>query len=138
LIELKDYEQADELLQEALTVRQEIGYQAKVMEAKAWLARLHLERGDTAQALTLIEDVVAYLEGGGTLDSVSWPRWVYLNCFQVLRANVDPRANSILRAGYDSIQRIAAGVTDEAVRSTFLENVPWNSEIIALWETEQS
>jgi hypothetical protein len=55
----------------------------------------------------------------------------------VLDAAGDPRAREVLEKGYAELQERAEKITDEALRRSFLENVPWNRELVKLWEEQQ-
>ena len=49
---------------------------------------------------------------------------VYLTCYQVLRAAGDPRAESVLTAGYSLLSKRAAQFVDDERRAQFLDNLP--------------
>jgi hypothetical protein len=55
----------------------------------------------------------------------------------VLGAAGDPRAREVLEIAYLQLQERAAKIEEEALRRSFLENVPWNREIVKLWEKQQ-
>jgi hypothetical protein len=52
----------------------------------------------------------------------------------VLQANQNPRVQEILEQAYNLIQERAATIEDETLHRSYLENVPENREILALWE----
>ncbi|MEM7537742.1 MAG: BTAD domain-containing putative transcriptional regulator [Chloroflexota bacterium] len=56
-----------------------------------------------------------------------WPHWV---CYQVLRMAGDPRANDLLRQTHQQLLQLADELTDETLRSSFLENVAVNRAIL--------
>jgi hypothetical protein len=130
LVELGAPAEAIAYLQEAVTLQQELGRQALVMESLATLARAHLAQGDTAQALASVETILAYLAEGGSLDSADQPLRNYLTCYRVLRAADDPRNTEVLQIAYTTLQERAALIPDEETRRSFLENVPWHREIM--------
>ena len=74
------------------------------------------------------------LDGGGHLLGNLRPFWTYLTCYQVLVAAGDPRAAEILDRAHTELQKWAARCPDEATRRSFLENVPWNREIVREWQ----
>ena len=45
----------------------------------------------------------------------------------------DPRTREVLEKGYAELQERAEKITDEALRRSFLENVPYNRELVKLW-----
>jgi hypothetical protein len=57
----------------------------------------------------------------------------FLTCYRVLRATQDARATEILRTVYNQVQASAARIDDEAMRRSFLENVPAHREIVSAW-----
>jgi tetratricopeptide (TPR) repeat protein len=102
------------------------------VEALAGLARLALGQGDIAEALAQVEPILIRLAQGDAEPSEEILR-VDLTCYQVLRAANDPRAASVLEAAYAKLQEQAAKITDEAMRRSFLENVPYHHAIVAAW-----
>jgi len=108
------------------------------IEPLAGLARVALAQGEIAAALAHCEEVLAFLESGGTLDGLSEPLRVMLTCYQVLRAASDPRAADVLETAYTTLQQQAAKITDEVMRRSFLEHVPYHREIVAAWATAQA
>jgi hypothetical protein len=57
-------------------------------------------------------------------------RRVLLALYRVLHAAGDERANTVLERAHRELQATAAKL-DEPTRCAYLENVPWNWEIIA-------
>ena len=57
-----------------------------------------------------------------------------LTCTHVLRVVDDPRAEDALEAAYRLLLERAATIEDEGLRCSYLENVPFHREIIALWQ----
>jgi len=103
-------------------------------EPLAGLACAELAQGELAQALAHVAEILAYLDGGGCLRGERNPFWTYLTCYQVLAAAGDPRTAEILDRAHAQLQEWAARIPDEATRRSFLENVPWNREIVRLWQ----
>jgi hypothetical protein len=100
------------------------------METQAGLARLYLARGEVGAAQGPVEEIVAYLEAGGTLDGADEPFRIYLACCRVLEANGDPRARTLLARAHRLLQERAARLSDDASRRSFLEQVPYHREIM--------
>jgi hypothetical protein len=65
------------------------------------------------------------------------PTRVTMTCYRILSAARDPRARQILEAGYHLLQEKAARL-DESARSSFLENVPSNRELLEEWESQDT
>lgn len=114
----------------ALTVRRETGTQMPVLETLAGLARAHLRQGNAAQALADLDEVLAHTATGQNFDGAEEPQWIYLICYEVLRANNDPRADDLLAEGYRQLQEKAARFSDAHSRYLFLANIPHHREIV--------
>jgi len=139
---LRQWDEAVEAYSEALQVMQaSVGRawlrrlnQDRVIEPRAGLARVALAQGDLAGALAHVEAILEYLADYPGLRCAYEPLRVYLICYQVLDANADPRAQSVLSTAYDMLQERVANIADEEMRRSCLENVPYNREIVAEWE----
>ena len=93
--------------------------------------------GDTTQALTDAELVLVQVETS-QLNSAEEPLRVELICYQILRAVNDPRADAVLERTHTRLQQQSAKITDDAMRRSFLANVPYHREIMAAWVTAQA
>jgi predicted ATPase len=109
-------------------------YKTRPIEAKTGLARLALIRADPIKALKFVEEILEYVDEEPGLPYNYQPLRIYLTCIQVLQANQDPRAEKVLEQAYNLIQERAATIEDEDLHRSYLENVPENREIVALWE----
>jgi tetratricopeptide (TPR) repeat protein len=114
---------------QALRLHQKLDEHNLAMEALAGLARVAQAQGDLAQAQSLVEEILRHLEAN-TLDGAREPLRVYLTCYRVLCAIPDPRAQVILDTAFSLLQEQAAKITDEDMRSSFMENVPVHREIL--------
>jgi hypothetical protein len=76
-----------------------------------------------------VEEMLGHLESGG-LEGMRDLHNLYLVCYRILHANDDPRAGMVLDTAYRLLQEVAAKITDERLRHTFLENVPDHREIV--------
>jgi tetratricopeptide (TPR) repeat protein len=104
-----------------------------IYQGQAGLARAALAQGRLAQAHALMADILPDLEIGTFTDPSARPLQTYLTCFQVLAAAGDLRAAGILDRAQSLLQDWAARCPDEETRKSFLENVPWNREIVRDW-----
>ena len=104
---------------------------------RAWRA----SRSPWAISLKLrhvVEGILAWIEANGA-DRIEYPVLVYLICYQVLEACARQRpaertrARAVLQQGVALLQRRAAAITDPGLRQQFLENVPFNRELMAAW-----
>lgn len=126
--------EASAAYQEAWKIRQEFSKPHRAMEALAGLARAALARGDQQAASERVEQIIAYLSTGGSLEG-SWEKLrIYLTCYQVLRSVQDPRAWEILKEAHTLLQEQARRIPDAEARRLFLENVPWHAEIVSQWQ----
>jgi len=99
------------------------------------LARADLAAGDLVQAQAHVDEILAYVEGGGRMQPDDCnPFWTYLTCYQVLTGAGDRRAVEVLDRCHAQLMDWVAHIPDEALRRSFLENVPENREIARLWE----
>jgi tetratricopeptide (TPR) repeat protein len=124
---------------QAYELWQEIKLPEFAGDALAGLARTALAAGDLPVAEAYTDQILAYLDSGGTFEgSDSGPMRIYLTCIQCLQAMGDSRAASLLELAYTKLIERASRNSDENIRRSFLENVPWHREIIALWESSRS
>lgn len=102
-------------------------------EASASLARLALSHGDTAAALDHLQDLLAHLAAGGSLQGAEFSRLIEWTCHDVLAQAGDPRAAHVLEQAHKSLQATAATITDPALRQSFLGQIPEHRNIVAAW-----
>jgi predicted ATPase/class 3 adenylate cyclase len=127
-------EQAKVAYQESLQLRRALEQPNLAMGALAGLARAALSQGDPTLALKGVEEILSFLEGGGSLNGTWEPARIYLVCFQVLEEAGDERAEEILEEAYTFLKGRAALIANEDDRRSYLENVPWHREILATRE----
>ena len=129
--------ESEEAYQSALAIRNQLYQHALAMEQLAGLARVALASGDVQTAKGYTEKILAYLDGGSTLEGAEEPMRIYLTCFQVLKTIEDPRAVSVLKNAYDILEARAARIREPEARRTFLEVVPYHREIITAFSSGQ-
>ena len=134
LIGLDRYDEAKDAYQESLILRQEMDQPHLVIESQEGLVRVAIKMRDNATAQQIIETLMSYLDKGNTLEGTESPNRIYLTCYQVLKANNDPRASTILEDGYNLLQERATKISDEELRQCFLNNVAVNREIVEEYE----
>ncbi len=122
---------------QALEIRRKLGEPNLAAEPLAGLARLALAQGQIEPALGYVEEILSYLQGGGSLDGADDPLWVELSLYQVLQSVGDCRAGEILTRAYRELWMQAARIEDEAVQRSFLERVTVNRELKRLYEQER-
>lgn len=119
---------------EAKELADRAGVPALANEALAGMARCALALGqlDEARQYALqVEDYLGQQGGAGE----SWPLRTYLTCVDVFDA-LDERERSrrALDTGYQKLMEQAERIDDPAWRKAFLENIPYNRALVALWE----
>jgi predicted ATPase len=129
LVDLGRLTEATDAYQKALALWRELGQPNLATEPLAGLARISLTQGDLTQAQAYVEEILRYLDQGKSLRGVEEPLRVYLTCCRVLRANRDPRAETILDTTHRLLQERAAKIEDEKLRRSFLEDVSAHREI---------
>ena len=69
-------------------------------------------------------------------DGLELPVQVHLICYQAARLipTLTSEARIILDAGYALLSKRADQIKDEGIRQQFLQNVPYNRELLALWQ----
>lgn len=120
--------------QEAIAGYRMLGNRAMIAEAHAGLAQMAWEQGDAHGALALVAPILPLLTESPHL-SCHTPFPIYLTCYHVLVANADLRAVHVLQQGYALLQRCAAEL-DEKTRKSFLETVPSNRHLLAIYNTD--
>lgn len=123
------------LLRRALDIRQALAQPHLAAESRALLAEALAATGDPAAGLSAIDDVLSFLETD-TMESAEDTLRCLLAAYRVLSVAGDDRAEAVLRRAHEELLA-NAGQLDEASCRSYLENVPWNRALIALWR-EQS
>ena len=104
------------------------------MEARAGLARTALVGGDLRGALRQVEEILAQAHASPLLLGAREPLAIYLSAVQVLSAVGDPRAPHVLETAGALLHDWSGKIRDDQVRRRFLEDVPTNRELSALWQ----
>lgn len=95
----------------------------------AGMANLARITGDFAFAKTQAE--IASLRMSTAPSSIALdPFWVYWSVIEIFRLDQDPQADLLLQEAHVALQAEADLITDEALRESFLSNVPINRRII--------
>ncbi len=136
--DLEMWEKAAQEYLQALESFNEIGSERGIMETRTGFARMALSNGNIKEALDYIDPILSYLEGDKGIGPNRSPTECYLVCVHVLQAADDPRAWEVLETAYADMQDIANKIKDDDIRRSFLENVPWNRELVKMWEHQQA
>jgi tetratricopeptide (TPR) repeat protein len=126
---LGDLPRAAAMYARAYHLRLELNDARAAMEARAGMARVALAQGNLAQAQSFVEDILRHLERD-SVEGTEEPFLVYLTCVQVLRANQDVRARQVLDAAHALLQGCAQKIADDAMRQSFLQNIPAHRELM--------
>jgi tetratricopeptide (TPR) repeat protein len=126
-------EQAREWYQHGLDLRNQLGQQNLAMEPLAGIAEIEYRTQNLSAALEIVEDILDYLDGGGTLDGIDQPYRIYATCARILLDVRHPRAEPFIQEVYTMLQTQADKIKDEQSRKSFLSNVPFHGEIIHLY-----
>jgi tetratricopeptide (TPR) repeat protein len=126
---LGQWENAAQAYRCGAELRRELGARLIALEPLAGRARACLALGDLAQAMALVEEMLPDVERVMQSD-LDEPLHVPWTCYRVLRAAQDPRAPLVLEKAYHLLQTAADRLQDEAMRQSYLENVPWHREIV--------
>ena len=106
-------------------------------DAAAGLARVALARGVMPQSLPPVQGLIDHLAAGGTLQGTD-SRVIRLTCHLVLARSGDARAADTLAEAHAELVARAAGITDTALRESFLGNIPEHCDIVAAWNSRES
>jgi tetratricopeptide (TPR) repeat protein len=125
-----DLEAARQAFEQALAIRCDLGQHALACDDLAGLARLALQEGQVEQAVAYGEEILQEIASHGA-DGIEFPVLVYLTCGRAfLAAGLAELGGQALRDGYKLLMARAEHIQDEALRRQFLENVPFNRELL--------
>lgn len=103
------------------------------IDAAAGGLRAALAAGDSDAALRAAEPLYALAAEPGALDGAD-ARLVLLSCHRAFARAGDARARAALDAAHAALQRAAATISDESLRTSFMRRVPQHREIAAAWD----
>ena len=130
-------EEAENAYKQALKISKSLDQQLEVLQAKAGLAAVVLEKStpqDTRKAIDLVDEILPYLYSGEKHKSEeSCPFDVYIICIRVLRASDDPRTATLLKHAYQELHERASRISDLDMQRSYLENVPVHTKIERLF-----
>ncbi|MCK5315255.1 MAG: tetratricopeptide repeat protein, partial [Anaerolineales bacterium] len=95
---LRQMDEAVKAYTEAIHYAEELDQYDAIFEAQAGLARIAQVKGELAQAITQVDAILTQMADNqiqSQLESEATMR-IYLICYQILQANVDPRAGKVL------------------------------------------
>lgn len=137
LADAGDLPAAKDAFAQALDIRQGLDANSGMaMDDLAGLARVALASGDPVEAAAHVARILAWIEANHA-DRIEYPVRVYLICYQVLQAYArelpaeQVRAQDVLQQGVALLQQRAAAIADRGLQQQFLDNVPFNRELMA-------
>lgn len=132
LEEKNQYEEAADHYEQAVSITKNMGIEYQVVNPLARLASIKLMQQDLEQAFLHVEEILAFLDSHPP--SAEYDIYSYLICYRVLHAANDPRGDEFLQTAYRLLQARAEKISDDALRKSFLENIPHNREIVSVWK----
>ncbi len=119
--------------QEALPLCRRFEWHHYVVSAQAGLADIALSQKEPHGAMAYAREILRHIEAYPALHGTFDPMHMYLTCYRVLSAVDDSRAEEVLHTAHGLLQAWADKIEDEDLRRSFLENVPANREIVAVY-----
>ena len=132
---LEKWAQADQAYEQAIVLFEKLGQEENLAGARAGLARARLVQNRLPEARQLVAATMPFLSTELRLRSVFAPFRLYLNCFYVLSAAGDPNATQLLERAHAQLQERASAIPDDVTQRSFLNNIPWHREIVAIFES---
>ncbi|MEZ4730532.1 MAG: tetratricopeptide repeat protein [Caldilineaceae bacterium] len=114
---------------EALLLRQELQQAHFIVEVRGGLAQVALAQGHSAAATAHVDAILTYL-ADHPLYGIELPAQLYAICYDVLRANQDHRATTILQTAQEFLTTRANGIQDPALRHAFLQQIPAHAALL--------
>jgi tetratricopeptide (TPR) repeat protein len=134
-LEIDRVDEAEKSYMNSLAVFLQKGMDEYVYWVKIAQLKLLLRRGETQKALEELEKLLPIPQKHvGYIKNNFFLLQDYLTSYKVFKANNDGRADDTLRMAYQILTERAEMIEDEEIRKSYLENIPWNREIIRLWE----
>ena len=138
-----DLREAAEACRQAIHLRRKLGQDNMALFDLAELAWVTMQRKQGEQALTQVDEILAWLEANDTTYFNELPH-VYWRCYQVLNtaSATAPHLNlmrlGVLDATYNVLQNRADRIEDDHLRRSYLENVAIHQKITRTWQAEKS
>ena len=131
-IEQGRYREALNYLDRVLRMLGEAGLKGLEVGTLSEKGRAHLGLGELNLALDCSTRAMQVLEAQHGM--ITQAQRFYFTHYQILQAHGrTAEANKYLQKAHDEVYRIANQITDEALRASFLKNVPINQQILYAW-----
>jgi tetratricopeptide (TPR) repeat protein len=125
---LEEREAATQSYHQAMELYADLGAEWGITETRTSLAQIALAQDDEESALVYVNAILDFLEEDKILGFVVGPSECYFTC---------TKAREVLETTYNELQEQAAKIKDEELQRSFLENVPWNRDLVRLWEEKR-
>lgn len=142
LMRMREWAAAEDVLAQALAIRRESAAGALLLDTLSAQALLALMRGDRQRARQPVQEILDYLDAESPQGAES-PVHVYLIAYfvvflQSLHAP-DQRETAVhlLAAGHELLNQQAQTILDETLRAQFIQNIPANRQLAAVWRARQ-
>ncbi len=119
-------------LEEALQLERKMSCPSLILACLTTKTRVHLQSNQAAEALNSSQEAVEILAHG---QPYATPQEVYYAHALALYANNHPKeAKKYLRQAYQALIGRAEAITDPKRRTSFLQNIQANREILEAWQ----
>ncbi|MCA9997098.1 MAG: tetratricopeptide repeat protein, partial [Anaerolineales bacterium] len=132
-LDLEDWAAAEAHFKQSLKVLATIEFPEYTAEAHGGLTAVYANTHRLDLVREHLEAALAYVMTQ-PLHGYWEPFQTALNIYEVLITNRDSRALALLRHAYQSLQEQANALTEPENRRSFLENLPANKQVVALFE----
>ena len=126
---LRESAEAWNAYMKSIAIRDELNQPILAMEPVAGLVEAALQMEDFEIASQETEKILAYLDGGGSLDGTEEPLRIYYACYQFLVRQGDPRAQRVLQIANQLLETQVSNFKDAQSRKMYVENFPWRRAI---------
>jgi predicted ATPase/class 3 adenylate cyclase len=141
ILKMNDLEEAENAYTHAFEISASLEQEKEILQAKAGLAAVSLEKNTTeslTKAIDLVKEILPKLESSAKHQpEACCPLDVHMICLRVLQASDDPHAINFLAYIYQELHERAARISDPEMQYSFVKNVPVNAEIERLYAESQ-
>lgn len=139
LTESGEYGDAESVLERALQIRRKLHSEPETVDTLSVMAHVAYQQGHHAAARRHAQSIGSYIDAHGAT-GLEFPAVTCLIGYRILKdaaGGPDDGANTaaehMLKAGCDLLLERAQMIQDAARRHQFLEQVPYNRELLAEW-----
>lgn len=122
--------QAEEIFSEALASALKSDHAINKICARTGVAEVALAQNQVMRALAQTEKLLPLLEESPDLYLIAEHMGPHWTCYRVLKANEDPRADSLLQQTHDQLLGRAASISDQDLHASYLHNVAAHQRIL--------